>query len=82
MNYHSLTRNDLPVTDRTGDLFANTVLFMRAGRRALQFQLQAGTSSPLPGAGGRETDVYSSEPVLGVGVVLRPHLLGNRGDTP
>lgn len=82
VNYRSLTRNDVPVNDKTASLFGNAMLFMRAGSGPLQLQLQAGTSSPIPGAGGRETDVYSSEPVLGVGVVLRPHLLGNRAGTP
>ncbi|RAK63904.1 hypothetical protein DLM85_20375 [Hymenobacter edaphi] len=75
LHFTRLTFNDQPVQQSVPHLYAAPSLFVRWGQGAVQGHAQVGVSTPLGSAfSGRETDLYASELVLGVGVVFSPHL--------
>jgi hypothetical protein len=83
VRYSQLEFNGQPLQESVPDFYVAPALLMRWGRGAIQGGLQAGISAPLGASfSGKDTDVYASELVGGIGVVFYPHLLRKHSVAP
>ncbi|WP_426062266.1 hypothetical protein, partial [Hymenobacter sp. B1770] len=60
------------------EVYGDWSLFARVGHGALQGQFQVGGSTPLNAFFQRDSDLASTATLVGLSVIIRPHLLGKR----
>ncbi|KUG07236.1 hypothetical protein ASU33_12750 [Solirubrum puertoriconensis] len=76
LRYTELEFNGQAPTGAVGDLYLGNYWYMRAGSGPIQLQIQVGASRPLPAAQPHmEYELNTSSPIMGIGLLLRPHLL-------
>ena len=82
LNFASLTFNDVPVQEPVADLYGDYLFFIRVGKGAIQGQYQVGASTPLSSFFHSDSDLSSTATLVGLTLIIRPHLLGHREQPP
>ena len=76
LHFSSLTFTNAPVQEPVVDLYGDWLLFLRVGKGAIQGQYQVGSSSPLNSVIRDDSDLSSTATLVGLSLIIRPHLLG------
>ena len=78
LRFTTLTFNQAPMQEPVADLYGDWSLFARVGKGAFQGQFQVGGSTPLNAFFQSDSHPSSTATLMGLSVLIRPHLLGHR----